>query len=116
MTIIKNVEGTSNLTCACDNWLVHWRNHSNITSPKACCVNGCKNAPEVGAHIHKMDMNFGICSIMGFKPDCYIVPMCTHHNNQRGAKLEIAGSTIFVSSNPSNTCKKTHKWWHCLTG
>jgi hypothetical protein len=107
---VKNLEGTASLNCSCQTWLNHWENHSGASFPTKCCVKGCGNNPEVGAHVQRNDFLF---QIFGIAESHWIVPMCIHHNNQRGMQLSIWDETKLVSADIFKTCKrKTPPWWH----
>ena len=48
---IKNVRGTSRLTCNCGTWKKHWKNMTGLKWPRKCGIKGCGNPAEVGAHV-----------------------------------------------------------------
>ena len=69
---IKNVKGTSRLTCNCRTWKKHWKNMTGLKWPKKCGIKGCSNPAEVGAHVQYDDRRTGNY--------WYILPMCNSHN------------------------------------
>ena len=94
MVKIRNIDGTSDNKCKCENWLDHWEKHSKLTT-KYCAERACTNKDIVGAHVQKTtsDMNW------------YIVPLCNSHNKSKG-ELEISDTYILVSANVKETCDK----------
>ena len=58
--------------------------------PRYCAVYGCTDAPDVGAHVQKVD---------SYDKSWYIVPMCYLHNNQRGEIL-LVDESLLVRVNP----------------
>lgn len=72
---MKNVKGTSGLTCNCGTWKKHWKNMTGRKWPKKCGIRGCSNPAEVGAHVKYDDRRTG--------DHWYILPMCRFHNGMR---------------------------------
>lgn len=93
---IHNINGTSSNTCRCGSWKQHWINQSGERWPAYCSVIGCMERASVGAHVQK---------IRGSQ-SWYIIPLCTHHNNQFGQDAEVSEYTRFISANKSDTCDK----------
>ncbi len=94
--IVKNVNGTEDNTCQCGSWLNHWKRYSGQSLPVTCPVIGCKNKPEVGAHVQ-------VSSATDNK--WYIIPLCVMHNNTRGGSAAI-GDVQLALANVSETCGK----------
>ena len=92
---VKNINGTTQRTCKCGSWLVHWQNFSGQSLPAYCPETSCLKKPEVGAHVQKDDPN---------DKRWYIVPLCREHNAQTGASLTISDWVALVSANVSETC------------
>jgi hypothetical protein len=101
---LKNINGTSGLTCSCGSWLKHWAKFSGQNIPTYCVETSCYQKPEVGAHVQKdssTDRNW------------YIVPLCSRHNAK--ADTLIVGDYIaLVPANVSETCNKNQ--YGTLTG
>ena len=62
--------------------------------PHTCSVNGCLNTADVGAHVQKVRGS----------DRWYIIPLCSHHNNQRGSDSVVGNATTFISANKFETC------------
>ena len=92
---IKNINGTSQTTCACGSWLKHWEKFSG-QSVIYCPATSCLQKDLVGAHVQKSD-----------SPDnkWYIFPLCSAHNQSTGV-LEVSDSYNLVSANKKETCEK----------
>jgi len=92
---IKNINGTSQTTCACGSWLKHWEKFSG-QSVTYCPAGDCLKKDLVGAHVQKSD-----------SPDnkWYIYPLCSAHNQSTGV-LEVSDSYKLVSANKKETCEK----------
>jgi hypothetical protein len=93
---VKNVNGTSGLSCSCEGWLNHWKEFSGTSMPSYCSEKNCRTKPECGAHVQKYSL---------FDAKWYIIPLCTKHN-AKTAEMEVVGSTILVPANVSETCAK----------
>lgn len=93
--IVKNMVGSSDNSCRCLSWLEHWSRFSG-QQPSVCCVMGCMNRAEVGAHV---------TSVNSLLNTWLIVPMCNRHNMTDG-ELTISDSSDPVSANVSETCGK----------
>lgn len=91
---VRNINGINSNACYCKNWLTHWETFSCEKSSK-CVEKTCTQDASVGAHVQKQDLNDG---------KWYIVPLCDHHNNQRGNELELYRLPKLVSANVSVTC------------
>jgi hypothetical protein len=94
---IKNINGTSQTTCACGSWLKHWEKFSG-QSTAYCQVSSpnCMNKDLVGAHVQKSDSS---------DEKWYIYPLCSAHNQSTGV-LEVSDSYKLVSANKKETCEK----------
>jgi hypothetical protein len=93
----KNINGTSDTTCACGSWLDHWMKVSGKALPQFCSEEKCIQKPEVGAHIQKEEMN---------DASWYIVPLCKAHNAEKGMSININNAVQLVPANISITCGK----------
>ena len=93
---VHNINDTSDNTCSCGSWKQHWINQSGKSWPTYCSAIGCMKPAEVGAHVQRIKGS----------DKWYIIPMCTHHNNQRGCDADVSVNTIFVSANKAETCEK----------
>lgn len=93
---INNINGTSDNSCRCGNWLEHWKKFGGKTLPATCREVRCNEKPEVGAHVQKDSLS---------DKSWYIVPLCQRHNQEKGKSLEIV-DTVLVSANVANTCGK----------
>jgi hypothetical protein len=94
---VKNINGTSDNTCACGSWLDHWKIISRQPIPKFCPEENCVQKPEAGAHIQKDN---------SADDSWYIVPLCKIHNNAQGRSLKITDTIQLVPANVSITCGK----------
>jgi hypothetical protein len=92
---VKNLNNTSKYTCKCKSWFAHWKNFSNQNILK-CAVLNCNNLAEFGGHIQKISLA---------DRHWYIIPICSHCNNQFGKELEIDDNIKLVSANIEYTCK-----------
>ncbi|MHB8104525.1 MAG: hypothetical protein ACYDG5_03185 [Dehalococcoidales bacterium] len=92
---IKNINGTSQTTCACGSWLKHWEKFSNQTTA-FCPVSTCLNKDLVGAHVQKSNSS---------DDKWYIYPLCNAHNQSKG-ELEVSDTYKLVSANKKETCEK----------
>jgi len=75
--LVKNINGTSeerykDQNCKCKSWLAHWRNNT-MSDRQYCCVIGCQQMVQVGAHVQIKDMRVGNA--------WYIAPFCKGCNN-----------------------------------
>lgn len=91
---VNNINGTSVNTCKCGSWLEHWKKFSKKSIPAACCVVGCTEKPEVGAHVQKDSAT---------DRSWYIIPLCKKHNKETKS-LDVSVLTTFVSANVNSTC------------
>lgn len=91
---IRNVNGTSDLSCSCGSWLNHWKNYSRQSVPSYCSERNCIKKPEVGAHVQKDSI---------IDKTWYIVPLCNEHNLKASA-LDIGDYVALVAANTSSTC------------
>jgi len=104
---IKNINGTSDTTCACGSWLKHWEKFSGMSAPTYCPSTSsldrfsktCVNKDLVGAHVQKADSSDN---------KWYIYPLCSAHNQFKGV-LEVSASYKLVSANKQETCEK-NRW------
>ncbi len=94
MTLVKNINGTSDTTCKCGSWLQHWKNFT-IQTATYCSITSCINTDLLGAHVQKAN---------SIDNNWYIVPLCRSHNNSTGV-FEV-GATALVSANKSETCDR----------
>lgn len=93
MTLVKNINGTSDNICKCGSWLKHWEIFSGRKAVY-CAENTCTKTVLLGAHVQKA----------GSSDDkWYIVPLCSMHNTSTS---EIEVNTILVSANRNETCEK----------
>jgi len=91
---VKNVNGTSGLSCKCGSWLDHWKRHAG-TSAYYCQESLCRNLAEVGAHVQRADGSYD--------NSWYIVPLC-HAHNQTGKSLTLMSSAVLVPARAGPTC------------
>ena len=92
---VKNINGTSQNTCKCTSWLIHWKTFSKNSLPSYCPEENCTSKPEVGAHVQKD---------VATDNSWYIVPLCMTHNNIGGGSLTISNSIKLVPANVKETC------------
>lgn len=93
---VSNINGTSkNESCRCGSWLDHWKKFSGEPLPSLCPERGCRQTDLVGAHVQRVDAN---------DQSWYILPLCSGHNNQRGATLDLYPEMTVVSANVAETC------------
>ncbi len=89
---IKNINGTSQMTCKCGSWLSHWKTYGGNSNVRYCAASTCINTDLVGAHVQKANST---------DQGWYIAPLCKAHNNHTGT-LEV--SCTLVLANKSKTC------------
>lgn len=100
--LVKNLNGTSGKTCNCGTWTNHWDNHGGAQNwPQWCAVKGCKNPPQVGAHIKKVGTD---------DHKHYIVLMCRSHNGKHGKKLNLEHYVKPAWANIRQTCTPGWTW------
>jgi len=93
---IKNINGTSQTTCACGSWLKHWKNFSGQSIPSYCPVTKCVEKDLMGAHVQKANSS---------DDKWYIYPLCSAHNKSTEV-LEVSDVYKLVSANKKETCEK----------
>ncbi len=93
---IKNINGTSQTTCACGSWLNHWKKFSGQSTFSYCPAGACLKTDLVGAHVQKSDSSDN---------KWYIYPLCNAHNQHTGV-LEVSDTYKLVSANKKETCEK----------
>lgn len=96
---IKNINGTSDHSCNCANWLEHWEKYNPAKQkvPIYCPATACFKKPVLGAHVQKdstTDNNW------------YIIPLCSTCNAKAGQSLDVTDSISLASANVSQTCGK----------
>lgn len=94
MSIVKNINGTSQNVCTCGSWYKHWRKFSGYDLTY-CSEASCLNKNPVGAHVQKANSTDN---------NWYIVPLCVSHNKSE-ITLDVESTTL-VSANKSLTCEK----------
>ena len=90
----KNKKGTSERSCVCGSWKNHWINFAKKDWPQYCSVQGCNNAPVLGAHVIN-------AKVEGER----IVPMCDSCNKLQGT-FNLKGGVPVVKANTQETCEK----------
>jgi len=88
----SNKGGTSARSCNCGTWKQHWINFAKKQWPATCSVQGCSNAPTLGAHVINK-------SVTGER----IVPMCDSCNGL-SSTFTLKGSISVPSANTAETC------------
>jgi len=95
---MKNKVGTSELGCACESWLAHWRTFANVSTTPKCHVEGCNASAEVGAHVILTKV-----SDEALKKLTFIAPMCKSHNGtERELKSKL--DMLFINADKLLTC------------
>jgi len=94
MPTITNINGVSDNTCKCGNWLKHWQNFSRQRIQIYCPVMGCYQKDLIGARVQK-----AYCVDQKW----YIIPLCSRHNAST-TDLDVSDTITFVSTNISETC------------
>lgn len=94
---VKNINGTSDNACKCDNWLDHWKRFSGRQLPPFCPENTCSQKPEVGGHVQKDNPADN---------SWYIMPLCKMHNSKKGGDLDVSDNVKLVSANVKEMCGK----------
>lgn len=100
---LKNINGTSGLTCGCGSWLNHWANFSGQSIPTYCPTFGCMEKKLVGAHVQQDSTT---------DKKWYIVPLCATHN-AKSETLDV-GPVALAPANVSETCKKEETYGSLL--
>jgi len=95
---VRNLEGTSDLNCKCENWLQHWVDYGGYKLPQLCPVKNCREKPVLGAHVQKTDLS---------DQTVYIVPLCDSHN-KTDVVLDLYETTL-VLADKRKTCDKPVK-------
>lgn len=86
---VFNINGTADNECeCCGSWLEHWKTWTRSDREK-CCVNGCNNDAQVGAHVMIDDQRFKRC--------WWIVPFC-RGCNKRTDQMELDARIALVSA------------------
>jgi hypothetical protein len=92
---VRNINGTSDNTCKCGDWLKHWEKYSGQRPPAYCPEEKCIEMPEVGAHVQKdTSTDYG----------WYIIPLCKRHNGETGKSLIVSDAVNLAPANVSDTC------------
>ena len=97
--LISNAVDSSYEKCegGCVSWLVHWENHVDEYA-EICSVVDCEEEEDlVGAHVYIEEEGYE-------DDDCYIIPLCRHHNHSSYDYLHVRRSTIFVPVSELETC------------
>ena|SRR5712664_3416856 len=94
---VNNINGTSEKSCFCGNWLNHWKKFSGQATSEYCAAHGCLEEATVGAHVQRDSS-----SDRGW----YIIPFCDKHNRETGQTIEIGDTVALASANVSTTCGK----------
>ena len=108
---VSNINGSSDRSpyCRCGDWTKHWLKFSGQKKvPSACCVVGCNNPVDDGAHIN----------VQGEGKKWFIAMMCHECNMKTDAALKKASQppllakagTICVFANRSETCDDNSNW------
>jgi len=92
---VKRLNGTSDNTCRCANWLEHWARFGGGRAGY-CAEDTCAEKAEVGACVQK-DANTD--------QSCYIIPLCREHGTA-GGSLEIMDFTVLVPADTKTTCMR----------
>lgn len=93
---VKNITGTTGMSCNCGSWIQHWRNYTNQIAT-ICRARGCSNYANVGAHVRKC---------YSTDNSWYIIPFCYHHNSRPSSEcIEINFGTDLVPANRNLTCR-----------
>lgn len=92
----QNKQGTADRPyCSCGSRKDHWEKQTYRRFPVFCCVFGCFNSAEVGAHIYRI----------GSSGTEYIAPFCKEHNIYHPYdKFTLELNTELVEANISKTC------------
>ena len=93
--LVRNVNGTSEGTCACGSWLTHWAKFGGQTIPNWCPEVNCVSKTEVGAHVQSADPA---------DEGWYVIPLCRAHSVQTGENLNISEGIRLVSADVGKTC------------
>lgn len=89
---VRNINGTSSLSCPCGTWIAHWRKFSG-KSQTYCSEKTCLKTELVGAHVQKV----------GADNSWYIVPLCSGHN-QKAESIELIDDAVLVSAVKNSNC------------
>jgi hypothetical protein len=106
--VVKNVNGTFRLPCACGSWLKHWRRYGKPTKAfiqrRSCAVVACGNPIEAGAHVQKEVLE-GL-NPLGVVGDAswYVVPLCGPCSLRLGAHLTVDDGCGLAPTSPGETC------------
>jgi hypothetical protein len=73
-TYVKRIrfsEYKDDQNCKCKSWIEHWRNNTNSDKhvSRSCCVIGCQNCFQVGAHVQIIDQRVG--NVWFVAPFCF---------------------------------------------
>ena len=94
---LRNINGTSDTTCKCGSWLLHWKKFGGSSLPEFCPETGCVQKDLVGAHVQ----------LGGGSTDqrWYICPLCSRHNKHVG-ELSVTDTIKLVSASKAATCDR----------
>jgi hypothetical protein len=93
--LVTNVNGTSNNTCKCGDWLSHWKKHSGQPLPQFCSETRCAGNELVGAHVQKVGPG---------DKSWYIIPLCKKCSDAKGATLTVGDHVKLVPAADRSTC------------
>lgn len=97
MTLVKNRNGTAELSCKCGTWLKHWENFTKTKAIK-CSMVRCFNYQNlVGGHV---------IQCLSDDRTTYIVPICNSCNQKSSEECYDVGDTVLAPSNVAETCAK----------
>lgn len=94
---VKNIDDRSGNTCACGNWLDHWKKYSGQGLPRYCMEGKCTQAPEVGTLVQIDSPGDN---------GWYIVPLCKAHHDEKGKLLKISDAAQLIPAGAGLPCGK----------
>lgn len=95
---VKNLKGSSDISCGCSDYLCHWENYGGKKADK-CGKLGCSNKAVHGGHVIKCHGNSSNTQ--------YIIPLCRSHNSSNYTDCFYVKSTIpLVNVTNRWNCKK----------
>lgn len=91
---VKNIPKTSDKSCNCNNWYIHWKKSSKYEKVRCSNIN-CPNDNPVGAHVKKYNST---------DKKHYIVPLCKACNNPNNIKIMDIGTSHLARAIKLLTC------------
>lgn len=92
---VQVVGGSTQSTCGCGSWLIHWQQHSGTSVPGHCPEFNCLNRSEVGALVEKAGAGDG---------KLYVVPLCSECAGRQDETITVSDAIRLVPADTREHC------------